>query len=65
MASPAFRRSVFEKVMRAAQACGVESYDVSLDERGLPLVKVRPLAVSANDDVADEIERWRRAQEEG
>lgn len=65
MPSPV-RKSDITRMIRAVRAGGAEAFDLSFDERGLPVIRVRPAPPAAsNDDDAAEIERWSRAQEKG
>lgn len=53
---PKFQRAATVNAIRAARACGLESFDVVPGPDGLPIIRVRP----ANDtgtpqDVLDEL----------
>ena len=60
--SARFRKTELARAALAMREAGVESYEITFDAEGKPVVKVGP-AAAANDaghDVASEIEAWAR-----
>ncbi len=60
--SARFRKTELTRAALAMREAGVENYEITFDDDGKPVVKVRPMA-AANDvghDVASEIEAWAR-----
>lgn len=61
-----FRKSDITRAMQAVKAAGVESFDLSFDERGLPVIKARPAPPDPSTaSVADEIAEWAGGQARG
>ncbi|MDX2334570.1 hypothetical protein [Brevundimonas vesicularis] len=60
--SARFRKTELTRAAIAMRDAGVDSYEITFDDDGKPVVKVGPM-LAANDpshDVANEIEAWAR-----
>lgn len=64
MTASRFRKTELTRAALAMRDAGVDSYDVTFDDDGRPLVRVRP-AGAANDakqTALDELNAWRAEQ---
>lgn len=61
--SQSFKATDLTRAIRAARAAGLETFDVHIDDRGLPVIRVRAGARS-QDDVAAEIEAWAKGDDD-
>jgi hypothetical protein len=60
------RKSDITKAVLAVRAAGVEAFELSFDERGLPVIRARPVPLdSAAASAADEIAEWANGQARG
>jgi hypothetical protein len=56
-----FKQAEATKAARAMRAAGVESFDLTFDANGRPVIRVRPAGASETPpDVLDEIDAWAR-----
>lgn len=58
-----FKASDLTRAIRAARAAGLETFDVHIDDRGLPVIRVRASGRS-QDDIAAEIEAWAKRDDD-
>ena len=58
-----FKATDLTRAIRAARAAGLESFDVHIDDRGLPVIRVRG-GDRSQDDVAAEIEAWAKGDDD-
>lgn len=58
-----FRRSELARAALAMRDAGVDSYDVTFDDDGRPVVRVRPSGANdAEYNALDELNEWKRQQ---
>lgn len=65
MPKPAFRKADITRACQAVRSATDEPFDLSFDDRGFPVIRVRPASLTAGDDYAAEIESWSRGQTQG
>lgn len=61
--SQSFKATDLSRAIRAARAAGLETFDVHIDDRGLPVIRVRA-GDPSKDDVAAEIEAWAKSDDD-
>jgi hypothetical protein len=58
-----FKASDLTRAIRAARAAGLETFDVHIDDRGLPVIRVRA-GERCQDEVTAEIEAWAKSDDD-